>query len=90
MKQLRTLKSLQIFKTEIKNQKPIPVDVFSRPIQWYYSHVYPIWPDGTFNAYFCRLYLYETQTGGGNNVLKCHNTYEIQMIFAGYQKPAKL
>jgi hypothetical protein len=21
---------------------------FSRPIQWYYSHVDPIWPDGTF------------------------------------------
>jgi hypothetical protein len=22
---------------------------FSRPIQWYQSHVDPIWPDGTFN-----------------------------------------
>ncbi len=23
---------------------------FSRPIQWYHSHVDPIWPDGTFNV----------------------------------------
>jgi hypothetical protein len=23
---------------------------FSRPIQWYHSHVDPIWPDGTFNG----------------------------------------
>jgi hypothetical protein len=23
---------------------------FLRPIQWYHSHVDPIWPDGTFNA----------------------------------------
>ncbi len=22
---------------------------FSRPIQWYHSHIDPIWPDGTFN-----------------------------------------
>ncbi len=28
--------------------------------------------------------------GGGNDVLKCHNTNEIQILFAGYQKPAKL
>jgi hypothetical protein len=25
---------------------------FSRPIQWYHSHVDPIWPDGTFNIAF--------------------------------------
>jgi hypothetical protein len=31
-----------------QNQKPIAVDVFSRPIQWYHSHADPIWPDGTF------------------------------------------
>ncbi len=23
---------------------------FSRPIQWYHSHVDPIWPDGTFKG----------------------------------------
>ncbi len=23
---------------------------FSRPIQWYHSHVDPIWPDGALNA----------------------------------------
>ncbi len=23
---------------------------FSMPIQWYHSHVYAIWPDGTFKA----------------------------------------
>jgi hypothetical protein len=22
--------------------------IFSMPIQWYHSHVDPIWPDGTF------------------------------------------
>jgi hypothetical protein len=31
MKRLRTLKSFQIFKTEIKNQKPIADDTLSRP-----------------------------------------------------------
>ncbi len=47
MKGLRTLKSFQIFKREIKYQKPIAVDVHSRPILWYRSHVDPIWPDST-------------------------------------------
>jgi hypothetical protein len=28
--------------------------------------------------------------GGGNDVLKCTNTNEIQKLFAGYQKLAKL
>ena len=28
---------------------------FSRLIQWYHSHVDPIWPDGTFNSLKVRL-----------------------------------
>jgi hypothetical protein len=28
--------------------------------------------------------------GGGNDVVKNTNTNEIQILFAGYQKPAKL
>jgi hypothetical protein len=40
----------KIFKTKLfLNQKPIVVDDFSRPIQWYHSQANPIWPDGTFN-----------------------------------------
>ncbi len=27
--------------------------------------------------------------GGGNDVVKSTNTYEIQILSAGYQKPAK-
>ncbi len=27
--------------------------------------------------------------GGGNHVVKSTNTYEIQIVSAGYQKPAK-
>ncbi len=44
IKRLRTLKSFQIFKSEIQKLK-----TYSRPIQWYHSHVDPIWSDGTFN-----------------------------------------
>jgi hypothetical protein len=49
MKRLRTLKSFKKLKIKIKNQKPTVVAMsFSRPIQWYRSHVDPIWQDGTF------------------------------------------
>ncbi len=34
--------------TKLKNQKPIEVDVHSRPIQWQHSHADPIWPHGPF------------------------------------------
>ncbi len=51
MKRLRTLKSFQIFKTEIKKSKTyIGWVSFSRPIQWYHSLADPIWPDGTFKS----------------------------------------
>jgi hypothetical protein len=33
---------------KFKNQKPKRLMSFSRLIQWYHSHVDPIWPDGTF------------------------------------------
>jgi hypothetical protein len=45
IKQLRALKSMQIFKTEIKkSKKPIAVDVLFKAyrIQWYHSHADPI------------------------------------------------
>ncbi len=36
-------------RVKLKNQKPIAVDVLSRPIRWY-SHADPIWSDGTFKS----------------------------------------
>ncbi len=51
MKQLRTLKSFHIFKSEIKKSKTYRgLMSFSRPIQWYHSHEDPIWPDSAFNG----------------------------------------
>jgi hypothetical protein len=35
-------------RVKLKNQKPIALTSFSRPIQWYHSHVDLIWPDDTF------------------------------------------
>ncbi len=36
-------------KLKFKNQKPIAVNDFFRPIQWCHSLADAIWPDGTFN-----------------------------------------
>jgi hypothetical protein len=47
MKWLRTLKSFQIFKSEIKNQNIKRLMSYSRPIQWYHSHADPFWSHGT-------------------------------------------
>ena len=35
---------------KFKNEKPIAVDVLFKAIQWYHSHVDPIWPDSTFKT----------------------------------------
>jgi hypothetical protein len=50
-KRLRTLKSFQILKTEIKNWKTYNGWWFLRPIQWYHSHADLIWPDNTLKKY---------------------------------------
>ncbi len=56
---LRTLKSFQIFKSEIKKKKkPTAVDVlfFKAYLQWYHSYVDPIWPDSTFKYKMKKTY----------------------------------
>ncbi len=48
---------------------------FSRPIQWYYSHADPIWPDNTFNTHSLlllhRLLFLSTKPGLIYNLLLC-------------------
>jgi hypothetical protein len=40
------------FKSEIIKSKNLErLMSFTRPIQWYHSHVDPIWPDGTFKKH---------------------------------------
>ncbi len=49
IERLRTLKSFQIFKTEIKKSKTYSGWCsFQGLSSWYHSHVKPIWLDGTF------------------------------------------
>jgi hypothetical protein len=52
MKRLRTLKSFQIFKSEIKNQKPIVVDALFKayPTMVPLSCRCHVMPDGTFKG----------------------------------------
>jgi hypothetical protein len=60
MKLHRTLCFFKYSQLNLKNQKPISVDDFLRPIQWYHSHADLIWPDGTFKL--CDVFfLPETQ-----------------------------
>jgi hypothetical protein len=57
MKRLRTLKTFQIFKTEIlKNQKPIAMDVLFKARSMVPSQADPLWPDGAFK-YFSQTVL---------------------------------
>jgi hypothetical protein len=70
MKRLITLKSFQIFKSEIKKSRTFSGWCsFLRPVQWYHSHVDPIWPDGTFNDL-------------PGYVLQCDNTYLKDLMFS--------
>ncbi len=63
----RTLKSFQIFKSEIKKLKNYRGLCFFQglsSIHCYHSHVDPIWPDGTLNVILSRLHGFQMVDGG--------------------------